>query len=268
MVPSIAGYRLEERLGGGGSGDVYRAKDERTGRIVAVKVLRDPRAVPELQRAMHVRHPHLVELLEAATDSAAAYVVMEHLEGKNLRDVLDRHGPLDVPSAVAVLLPVLGALHAAHGHGLVHGDLKPANVFVQRRGQGGARIQVLDLGGIAAAPAAEVIVGSSAYLSPEQAAGEALDARSDVFGAAVLLVALVTGRPPFASANPVATAYATVHHPAPRLDDPRLEPVLAVALAKPPGERFPTASLLADALAARVPEATLSAGVLSALATP
>jgi serine/threonine-protein kinase len=263
----IAGHRLEERLGGGGRGEVHRARHERTGRVVAVKVLREPAALGPLRCAMEVRHPNLVRLREAGVDGAGAYVVMEYLEGATLRDVLAVKGRLEVEAAIAVLLPVLGALHAAHALGVLHGDLKPENVFLQRPGPDGVTVKLLDLGGMAAAPGGEaegapgggpdgeVVFGSAAYLSPERAAGEAVDARSDVFGAAVLLFELVTGRPPFAATGPVATAYRIVHQPAPPIGDTRLQPVLDVALAKAPAHRFATAALFAEALAARVPGA-------------
>jgi serine/threonine-protein kinase len=266
--PLVAGYRLEERLAGGGGAEVHRARHVRTGSTVALKVLRDPRSLAPLERAMAVRHPNLVHILEAGTDPAGAYVVMEALEGVTLRDVLARRGPLDLPSALAVLLPVLDALHAAHALCLTHGDLKPENVFLERLDGGGARVKVLDLGGVPQGPDGEVVFGSAGYLSPEQAAGDVLDARSDVFGAALLLFELVTGRPPFEAPGSVATAYKIVHEPAPRVGDLRLQPVLDVALAKSPADRFPTAAAFADALAPLAPDAALSAAALSVLARP
>jgi serine/threonine-protein kinase len=266
--PLVAGYRLEERLASGGGAEVYRARHLRTGGTVALKVLRDPRSLAPLERAMAVRHPNLVRILEAGTDPAGAYVVMEALEGTTLREVLAKRGPLDLPSALAMLLPVLDALHAAHAVSITHGDLKPENVFLERLDGGGARIKLLDLGGLPPGPEGDVVFGSAAYLSPEQAAGDVLDARSDVFGAALLLFELVTGRPPFEAAGSVATAYKIVHEPAPRVGDLRLQPALDVALAKSPADRFPTAAAFADALAPLAPDAALSAAALSVLARP
>jgi serine/threonine-protein kinase len=193
---------------------------------------------------------------------------MEALAGTTLREVLVMRGPLGVDRALAALLPVLDALHAAHGEDLVHGDLKPENVFLERLDPGGAQVKVLDLGGTPSAPGGEAIVGSAAYLSPEQAAGDALDARSDVFGAGVLLFELVTGRLPFAAPSPVATAYKIVHEAAPPVGDAGLQPLLDRALAKAPADRYPSAAAFADALAALVPDAALSAAALSALARP
>ena len=266
--PLVAGYRLEERLARGGGGQVYRARDLRTGTTVALKILRDPRSLAQLERAMAVRHPSLVRILEAGADPSGAYVVMEALEGTTLRDVLARHGRLDLDSALAVLLPVLDALHAAHGQGVTHGDLKPENVFLERLDGAAARVKLLDLGGVPGGPSHDAVFGSAAYLSPEQAAGDALDARSDVFGAGLLLFELVTGRPPFEAPGAVATAYKIVHEPAPWVGDARLQAVLDVALAKSPADRFASAALLAQALAPLAPGAAVSAAALSVLARP
>jgi serine/threonine-protein kinase len=196
---------------------------------------------------------------------------MELLRGTTLRDVLARRGRLALEDTLAVVLPVLDALEAAHAAGLVHGDLTPDNVLLERRDGGGARVRVLDLGGLPPTAGVGPVTGSAAYLSPEQAADEPLDARSDVFGAGLLLFELLAGRPPFDARTPVAAAYATVHHPAPPVGDPRVQPVLDVALAKAPGDRFPGAAALRAALAALAPAldaAAVSAAALSALAGP
>jgi serine/threonine-protein kinase len=264
----IGGCRLEVRLAGGGAGEVYRARDLRTGGTVAVKLLRDPRSLGPLERAMAVRHPNLVHVLEAGIDPSGAYVVMEALEGMTLREVLARRGRLDRDSVLAVLLPVLDALHAAHVRHIVHGDLKPENVFLERLDGAAARVKLLDLGGVPGGPSHDAVFGSAAYLSPEQAAGDALDARSDVFGAGLLLFELVTGRPPFEAPGAVATAYKIVHEPAPWVGDARLQAVLDVALAKSPADRFASAALLAQALAPLAPGAAVSAAALSVLARP
>jgi serine/threonine protein kinase len=264
----VVGYRLEERLGLGGGGEVYRATCVRTGRAVALKLLRDPRSLPSIQRASAVRHPNLVHVLESAGDASGAYVAMEGLHGTNLRDVLARRGRLDLTAAVAVVLPVLDALQAAHAADIVHGDLTPDNVFLEGLDGGGARVKLLDLGGMPVACGGDEVFGSAAYLSPEQAAGEPVDARSDVFGVGLLLFELVTGRPPFEGPGPVPIAYAIVHRQAPRVGDERLQPVLDVALAKLPGDRFPGVAAFAAALAPLAPDAALSGEVLSVLARP
>lgn len=264
----VGGYRLGGRLGYGGGGEVYRAREEASGRTVAVKLLRDPGALARLERAMAVRHPHLVRVLEARAAPEGAYVVMEALEGETLREVLARRGRLELAAALAVLLPVLDALHAAHAHGVLHGDLKPDNVLLERLDGAAPCVRVLNLGGVPATAEGDAVVGSAGYLSPEQAAGEALDARSDVFGAGLLLFELVTGRPAFPATHPLAAAYAVVHRPAPRVGDPRLQPVLDAALAASPANRFPDAAAFAGALAALASDAAVSAAALSELATP
>jgi serine/threonine-protein kinase len=271
----VGGYRLEERLGRGGGGDVYRAARPGTGATVALKLLRDPGSLALVERARAVHHPGLAAILATGTDPAGAFVVMELLRGSTLRDVLARRGRLPLQGALAVLLPVLDALEAAHAAGLVHGDLTPDNVLLERLDGGGARVRVLDLGGFPPAPDGDTIAGSAAYLSPEQAAGEPLDARSDVFGAGLLLFELLAGGPPFDAGAPVATAYAIVHRPAPPVGDPRVQPVLDVALAKAPGDRYQGVAALRAALVALAPAAVAAAGgesvnaaVLSALAGP
>jgi len=267
-VPLVGEYRLEERLAHGGGGEVYRATHLQTGGPVALKLLRDPRCLAQVERAMAVRHPNLVRVLDVGTDPVGAYVVMEALEGTTLRHVLASRGRLDRDTALAVLLPVLHALHAAHGCDVSHGDLKPENVFLQRLEGGGACVKVLDLGGIPEGPEGEVVFGSAAYLSPEQAAGDALDARSDVFGAGLLLFELMTGRPAFEAPGPVATAYKIVHEPAPRVGDVRLQPLLDLALAKSPADRFSSAAVFAEALGRLAPHDALSAAALSVLVRP
>ncbi len=263
----VGAYRLLERVGGGGGGDVYRAVDERSGRTVALKLLRDRLAAAPAPEAP-LLHPNVVATLDAGDSEAGPFVAMELLEGADLRRVLARRGRLDATSALAVLVPVLDALAAAHARGLVHGDLKPENVFVARGAGGGATVKLLDLGVGAAPVGPGVVVGTAAYLSPEQACGEPADARSDVFAAGVLLHELLEGSPPFLAPGAVATAYRVVHAPAPVVGHPALAGVLAAALAKDPARRPPHAGALAAALAPLAPDAGLSAAALSALATP
>ena len=264
----VAGYRLGELLAAGGGGQVYRAEHAQTGRKVALKLLRDPRSLIHLERAMAVRHPNLVHVLEAGTDPSGAYIVMEPLAGTTLREAIARRGRLDVPTALAALLPVLGALEAAHQRSVLHGDLKPENVILERIEGAPVRVKLLDLGGVLSGDEGDAVFGSAAYLSPERAAGEGLDARSDVFGAAVLLFELVTGRPPFEAPGPLATAYQIVHSPAPRVNDVRLAPVLDAALAKSPAHRFPSAAAFAGALAPLAGDEAFNDAALSVLAKP
>jgi serine/threonine-protein kinase len=266
----VAGYRILERLSGGGAGDVYRARHERSGRDVALKILRRaPGGRPPLPPTGEpLRHPNVVAVLDSGVGEHGSWVAMEYLEGADLRRVLARRQRLDVDSALAVFLPVLAALGSAHDQGRLHGDLKPENVFVARTEGGEPCVKVLDFACGSPRPPRGHVAGTAAYLSPEQASGEPTDARSDLFAAGVLLYELLTGRPPFQAQSAVATAYRIVHAPAPRLEDPMLADVVERALAKDPSQRYPRAADFAAVLAARAPDAGVTAAALSGLATP
>jgi serine/threonine-protein kinase len=263
----VAGYRILERLTGGGTGDVYRARHEGTGRSVALKLMRD-RSGAGVPAGEPLHHRNIVSVLDHGVAEQGPWLAMEYLEGSDLRRVLIRRGRLDVDSALAVFLPLLDALGAAHDHGVLHGDLKPENVFVARGEGGGACVKVLDFGARCQPSGDEVIRGTAAYLSPEQASGEATDPRSDLFVAGVLLFELLTGHPPFLAPSALATAYRIVHAPAPRLEHRTLAGVVDVALAKDPRDRYPTTAAFAAALAPCAPPAGVSDGALSALVTP
>jgi serine/threonine-protein kinase len=276
----VAGkYRLVERLGGGGMGDVYRAEHQLAGRTVAMKLLRSDftededltrRFFQEAQAANRIRHPNIVDVLDAGFSDFGPYVAMECLEGVSLSAALTRVVRIDVPIAVAVMLPVLDALDAAHRHGIVHRDLKPENVFLSRSPGSEVRVKILDfgiakveggvVGGAQPRTHTGTIFGTPDYLSPEQASGEGpVDGRSDVFSAGIVLFELVTGRRPFETKSAVATAYKIVHEPAPRLADlgvrdAALQQVLDIALAKAADERYGTAGAFADALAPLAPD--------------
>jgi serine/threonine-protein kinase len=277
----VAGkYRLFERLGGGGMGDVYRAEHTFAGRVVAMKLLRSEyaddadltrRFFQEAQAANRIRHPNIVDVLDAGFSEQGPYVAMEYLEGTSLSGALARLGRIEVPVAIAVILPVLDALDAAHRHGIVHRDLKPENVFLSNAPNGEVQVKILDFGiaKVEDGPAGSVrprthtgiIFGTPDYLSPEQANGEGpVDGRSDVFSAGIVLFELVTGRRPFQAKSAVATAYRIVHEPTPRLEDagvhahPVLQQALDLALAKSLEDRCSTAAAFADSLAPLAPD--------------
>jgi serine/threonine-protein kinase len=284
----VAGkYRLEQRLGGGGMGEVYRAEHQLAGRTVALKLLhRDfaedadltRRFFQEAQAVNKIRHPNIVDVIDAGFSEQGPYVAMECLDGASLASVLSRFGRLEVAHAVAVVLPMLAALDAAHRHGIVHRDLKPENVFLANVG-GEARVKILDFGiakvhGEKGSPhtGTGVVFGTPDYLSPEQARGDAdLDGRSDLFAVGTVLFELVVGKRPFEAPNAVATAYKIVHAPAPRLSElgvrvPQgLEDVLGRAMAKERDARFRSASSLADALAPYAPDGATRREALRAL---
>jgi eukaryotic-like serine/threonine-protein kinase len=214
-------YRLGPVLARGGMSTVHRATDTRLDRPVAVKVM-DPRLAAdpvfrarferEARSAARIDHPAVVDVYDQGTcvlgdGDPVVFLVMELVEGGTLRDVLRAAGPLPVAAAVAVLVPVLDGLAQAHRRGLVHRDVKPENVLISRTGE----VKVADFGLVTAAAQAGVshagmILGTVAYLSPEQVTTGAADARSDVYAAGVLAYELLTGAPPFTGDTAISVA--------------------------------------------------------------
>jgi serine/threonine-protein kinase len=217
-------YELGELIGYGGMAEVHRGRDVRLGREVAIKVLRadlarDPsflnRFRREAQAAAGLNHPSIVSVYDTGEDvgidgATVPYIVMEYVEGRTLRDILKAEGRLPARRAMEIAADVCGALDFSHRNGIVHRDIKPANVMITQSGA----VKVMDFG-IARAVADNAatvtqtanVIGTAQYLSPEQARGEAVDARSDVYSTGCLLYELVTGSPPFQGDSPVAVAY-------------------------------------------------------------
>ncbi|MRG95290.1 serine/threonine-protein kinase [Polyangium spumosum] len=266
-------YRLAERIGGGGMGHVFRAENVLAGRAVAIKFLHPElsentelaqRFFQEAQAVNRIRHPNIVDVIDAGVGEMGPYIVMEHLEGEGVGSALQRLGRFDVDAAVGTCIPVLEALDAAHRVGIIHRDLKPENVFVAfdaSRGQAVVRLldfgiaKVLDSSGPSPRTRTGVVFGTPDYLSPEQATGDApIDGRSDLFAVGVLLYELLTGTRPFRAPTAVATAFRVVHAEAPTLAaagvhvDPRLEAVVARLLQKDPMKRYATAGEVAREL--------------------
>jgi serine/threonine-protein kinase len=259
-------YELGELLGRGGMAEVRRAVDQRLGRPVAVKQLRtdlatDPtfqaRFRREAQSAAGLNHPTIVAVYDTGEETdpltgvSVPYIVMELVEGQTLRDVL-REGRKILPErALELTQGVLDALSYSHKAGIVHRDIKPANVML---GPGGG-VKVMDFG-IARAVAdtsatmtqTAAVIGTAQYLSPEQARGETVDARSDLYSAGCLLYELLVGRPPFVGDSPVSVAYQHVREapvPPSQLDPeitPEIDAVVLKALAKDPADRYQSAS--------------------------
>ena len=267
-------YELDEVLGYGGMAEVYHGHDVRLGREVAVKVLRndlsrDPtfqaRFRREAQAAASLNHPSIVSVYDTGQEAEGSpslpYIVMEYVEGRTLREVLHEGGGRLTPDrALEIVAEVCGALEYSHGVGIVHRDIKPGNVMLTPAG----RVKVMDFG-IARAMAdasstmtqTAAVMGTAQYLSPEQAQGEPVDARSDVYSTGCLLYELLTGVPPFRGDSVVALAYQHVREdPRPPSDlDPDLSPdidaVVLKALAKNPGNRYENAGeMRADLLRA------------------
>jgi eukaryotic-like serine/threonine-protein kinase len=235
-------YRVEELLAIGGMSRVYRGTDIRLDRAVAIKVM-DPRLASdpafrsrferEARAIARIDHPNVVDVYDqgehGGPPNPLVYLAMELVSGGNLRDVLRERGALPVPEALAVLEPVLSGLAAAHAQGLAHRDVKPENVLISTSGT----VKVADFGLVTAAAQARasttgMIIGTMAYLSPEQVTGRGIDARSDVYAAGVLLYELLTGVPPYQGDHALSIAYQHVNKdmPAPSELVPNLPPDL------------------------------------------
>ena len=215
-------YELGEILGFGGMSEVHLARDLRLHRDVAVKVLRadlarDPsfylRFRREAQNAAALNHPAIVAVYdtgEAETPNGPLpYIVMEYVEGVTLRDIVHTDGPMPPQRAIEVIADACQALNFSHQHGIIHRDVKPANIMISKTGA----VKVMDFG-IARALAdansvtqTAAVIGTAQYLSPEQARGEKVDARSDVYSLGCVLYEILTGEPPFVGDSPVAVAY-------------------------------------------------------------
>ncbi|MBF6247667.1 Stk1 family PASTA domain-containing Ser/Thr kinase, partial [Nocardia elegans] len=259
-----ARYELGEIIGFGGMSEVHKARDLRLSRDVAIKVLRadlarDPtfylRFKREAQNAAALNHPAIVAVYdtgEAEIDGGPLpYIVMEYVDGETLRDIVRGKGPLPPRRAMEIIADVCAALDFSHKHGIVHRDMKPANIMINRSGA----VKVMDFG-IARALAdssnpmtqTAAVIGTAQYLSPEQARGETVDARSDVYSVGCVLFEILTGEPPFTGDSPVAVAYqhvredprlpSHVHHGVPR----ELDSVVLKAMSKNPANRYQTAA--------------------------
>ncbi len=258
-------YRLAERIGGGGMGDVFRAENVLAGRPVAIKFLHpelaenvevSQRFFQEAQAVNKIRHPNVVDVLDAGVGEMGPYIVMEYLDGESIGSALARVSRFDVDAAVATAVPVLEALDAAHRVGIIHRDLKPENIFIVADAGRGVMVRLLDFGiakmldpsGPGPKTRTGVVFGTPDYLSPEQATGEGpLDGRSDLFALGVVLYELVTGLRPFRAPTAMATAFKVVHAEAPTIAsagvhvDARLEALVHRLLQKEPSKRFPAA---------------------------
>ncbi|MGY2067345.1 Stk1 family PASTA domain-containing Ser/Thr kinase [Blastococcus sp. SYSU DS0619] len=229
-------YRLEERLARGGMSTVYAATDLRLHKTVAVKVMaehlaHDPtfvdRFTREARAAAMLSHVNVVGVSDQGSDQGLVFLVMELVRGRTLRDLLSARGRLTVGEAFAVLEPVLAGLTAAHRAGIVHRDIKPENVLIGVDGL----VKVADFGLARAvvgtgqtSQTGGVLIGTVAYLSPEQLERGRADARSDIYAAGIVLFEMLTGHPPFGGDTPLAVAYQHVHHdvPAPSAEVPGL----------------------------------------------
>ena len=211
-------YRIESFLARGGMATIYRGADLRLDRTVAIKVMHptfatDPGFVDRFERearaAARLNSPYAVAVHDQGNDAGVTYLVMEYVPGHTVRDVLRTHGALPPAQALAIIDPVLQALAAAHRAGYIHRDVKPENVLISEDG----RVKVTDFGLARAIEGADsgkthgLLLGTVAYLSPEQVEHDRTDARSDVYSAGILLFELVTGQVPFTASAPMQVAY-------------------------------------------------------------
>ena len=262
----IGRYELVTYLGSGGMGDVYAGVHTRLQKRVAVKLLKsslrpDPEAVRRFLRegecAARVQHPNVVDVSDLGTDQGVPYLVMELLEGETLAKRLSRAGKLPVSTAIDIMLPILDALSAVHEAGVLHRDVKPANILLSRAVDGTVQPKLVDFGVARFCdPMAteDRALGTPHYMSPEQARGAALDPSSDQFSVASVLFELLTGSTPFIAETPESVlslvargGFPSLLDTAPLLPE-ELDAVVARAAADDPKERYPSTDALAQAL--------------------
>jgi TolB-like protein len=266
---TVSHYRIIGKIGGGGMGVVYEAEDLRLGRHVALKFVPDSmigdrksldRFEREARAASRLNHPHICTIHDIEDNNGHPFIVMEKLEGESLKQRMQGGKPLEVDAILDIAAQVAEALEALHAKGIIHRDIKPANIFITQNGQ----VKVLDFGlakisrdGLPASDetpyedsltAVGVVPGTAVYMAPEQARGEDLDPRTDIFSFGVVLYEMATGKKPFRGTNVVTTLDAMLHQkPAPpRSLNPsipgELENIIGKAMEKDRGQRYQTAT--------------------------
>jgi eukaryotic-like serine/threonine-protein kinase len=270
-------YVIVDRIGSGGMGSVYKADQPSMNRMVAIKVLHSRFATRddlvarfrrEARAMSQLSHPNTARVYKyGALDDGAVYFVMDYLEGRNLAAEVRENGPMQAERALQIMVQVCGALEEAHRAGIVHRDLKPENVFLTKQGGSTDFAKVLDFGlakmsekqmgrGSMMFTQQGMVFGTPEFMSPEQAQGEPLDQRSDIYSLALILYELITGKLPFDAKTPLDMMKAHVRDVPIALSQrvpgktfsPELEAVINKALAKTPDERYPTAAAFGEAL--------------------
>jgi serine/threonine-protein kinase len=286
MSGQIAHYRLSGYIGRGAMAVVYLAQDQRTGGNVALKVVAPElagdaafrsRFLHESRMAASISHPHIVPIYDADEAAGNLYVAMGYVQGGDARSLLNRHGPLPVDWAWTIIAGVASALDAAHAHGLIHRDVRPANMLLDTSDQangaaqpmadggqpttgGPGHVYLSDFGMSRSSPSSEIIAAGQIepldYAAPEQIERHDLDGRADLYSLACAGFELLCGTPPFGQDQGLTLMYAQLYAPAPSAADRRpdlpsaVDAVLATALAKNPADRFPTCGQFAEALRA------------------
>ena len=255
-------YQVQGSIASGGMAEVFVARDLLLDRLVALKLMHPEfarnnafieRFRREAQAAASLNDPRVVAIYDWGSDAGTYFIVMEYVEGSTLAEIIGASGPLPIAKAVKVAIEVLGGLHLAHQKGIVHRDVKPANIAITTGGQ----VKVMDFGiaraasdGAMTVTQTGMVIGTASYFSPEQAQGKAVDARSDIYSVGIVLYEMLTGVVPFRGESPVAVAYKHVtEDPAPPralAEDipPALEAVVMKALAKNPDNRYQTAQAM------------------------
>jgi hypothetical protein len=265
----VAGYRLEAQIGQGGMAVVFRAHDERLDRQVALKILAPALAADEAFRQRFIREsraaaavddPHIIPVFEAGEAAGVLFIAMRYVGGGDMRTLMDREGPLSAGRAAAIVSPVASALDAAHVAGLVHRDVKPANVLVDTRPGRPDHVYLSDFGLSKGAASSLTgtgqFLGTLEYIAPEQIEGKSVDGRADEYALACAAFELLTGAPPFRGDEAMAVMYAQLSEPPPLLTSrrpdlpPAADQVFARALAKAPADRYASCRGFADALRA------------------
>ncbi|MEU8239229.1 Stk1 family PASTA domain-containing Ser/Thr kinase [Actinoplanes missouriensis] len=267
-------YQVGELLGYGGMAEVHRGRDLRLGRDVAIKMLRtdlardatfQERFRREAQNSAALNHPAIVAVYDTGEETSATgerlpFIVMEFVSGRTLKEVLAQEQRLQPRRALEIIADICAALEFSHRHGIIHRDIKPGNVMITQNGQ----VKVMDFGiaralasGATTMTQTSAVIGTAQYLSPEQARGESVDARSDVYAAGCVLFELIVGHPPFVGDSPVSVAYQHVREdprpPSSIVRDlpPDIDAITLKALAKNPLNRYQSAQeMRADALRA------------------
>lgn len=279
-------YQVGELLGYGGMAEVHRGRDLRLGRDVAIKMLRTDLARDatfqmrfrrEAQNAASLNHPAIVAVYDTGEETAPTgetlpFIVMEFVNGRTLKEVLGVEGRLQPRRALEICADMCAALEFSHRHGIIHRDIKPGNVMLTQTGQ----VKVMDFGiaralasGATTMTQTSAVIGTAQYLSPEQARGEAVDARSDVYAGGCVLFELLCGHPPFVGDSPVSVAYQHVREAPPTPSDinpdvnPAVDAIVLKALSKNPLNRYQSAGeMRADLLRAAAGRPVLATPVM------
>ena len=260
-------YSLLEKIGEGGAAEVFRARDQRLDRIVAIKILRSQyvhdqasraRFINEARSAAGLTHPNIVDVYDfGEAPDGSMFIAMQFVEGHDLKEILQKRGRMTAAETISIASQVCHALAAAHARGLIHRDVKPQNILIDRKGH--ARLS--DFGIVKALSGPELTqtgmtFGTAAYLSPEQATGQPISPATDVYGLGCVMYEMLAGTPPFTGDNPAIVAYKQVwEQPRPLHDlapetPPSLERIIMSCLQKDPRARYPNTDALAADLAA------------------